>query len=176
MENLVLKINENEYKAEFDKKNSSNLFINGKPFAIEMLKKYNNNIYAFAVNQKLAQVEFELNESGNLTINYEGIFYEVAVTNETRRMLEKYLKQSGDGQATGIVIVKAPMPGMIVKTLVKEGLAVNKGDNMIIIEAMKMENALKAPATGTVKRILVSEGQAVEKDAPLIEYDTGAPV
>lgn len=176
MENLVIKINHSEYKAEFDKKNYSNLSINGKPFNIEMLKKYNSNIFSFAVNQKLAQVEFELNDKGNLTVNYEGLFYEVEIANETKKMLEKYLKQTGDGLAAGVSIIKAPMPGMVIKVLVKEGIAVNKGDNMVIIEAMKMENALKASTTGTIKKILVREGQAVEKDAPLIEFDTGVPV
>lgn len=176
MENLLLKINENEFKAEFDKRNNANLSINGKPYIIEMLKKYNSNIFSFSANQKLAQVEFELNEKGNLTVNYEGMFYEVEVYNETTKMLEKYLKQAGNGLAAGMTIVKAPMPGMVVKILVKEGIAVNKGDNMVIIEAMKMENALKAATTGTVKKILVREGQAVEKDAPLVEFDTGVPV
>ena len=61
----------------------------------------------------------------------------------------------------------APMPGMIVKYLKQVGDAVNKGETVVILEAMKMENALQAPADGTVKAINFSSGDSVAKDAVL---------
>lgn len=67
--------------------------------------------------------------------------------------------------------VKAPMPGMILKVLVTPGQQVNKGDGLIVLEAMKMENQLKATASGTVKAIKVAERTAVEKGAILIEME-----
>ncbi len=67
--------------------------------------------------------------------------------------------------------VKAPMPGMVLKILVTPGQQVNKGDALIILEAMKMENLLKAAATGTVKSIKAVEKTAVEKGAILIEME-----
>jgi oxaloacetate decarboxylase alpha subunit/pyruvate carboxylase subunit B len=60
--------------------------------------------------------------------------------------------------------LKAPMPGMIVRYLKQVGDAVNKGDTVVILEAMKMENALPAPADGTVKAINFSVGDSVAKD------------
>jgi oxaloacetate decarboxylase alpha subunit/pyruvate carboxylase subunit B len=63
--------------------------------------------------------------------------------------------------------LKAPMPGMIVKYLKQVGDAVNAGDTVVILEAMKMENALPAPAGGTVKSINFSSGDSVAKDAVL---------
>jgi oxaloacetate decarboxylase alpha subunit/pyruvate carboxylase subunit B len=63
--------------------------------------------------------------------------------------------------------LKAPMPGMIVRYNKQVGDAVNKGETMVILEAMKMENALKAPADGTVKAINFSSGDSVAKDAVL---------
>lgn len=60
--------------------------------------------------------------------------------------------------------LKAPMPGMIVKYLKQVGEAVNKGETMVILEAMKMENALSSPAGGTVKAINFSSGDSVAKD------------
>ncbi len=63
--------------------------------------------------------------------------------------------------------LKAPMPGMIVKYLKQVGDAVNKGETMVILEAMKMENALAAPAGGAVKAINFSSGDSVAKDAVL---------
>jgi len=63
------------------------------------------------------------------------------------------------------------MPGMVVKILVEPGVEVHKGDSLMIVEAMKMENALKSPIRGKVKSIKVNEGEAVEKDALLMEIE-----
>ena len=67
--------------------------------------------------------------------------------------------------------VKAPMPGMVLKILVAPGQQINKGDGLVILEAMKMENILKAGTSATVKAIRVSERMAVEKGAILIELE-----
>lgn len=67
--------------------------------------------------------------------------------------------------------IKAPMPGMVLKILVTPGQQINKGDSLIILEAMKMENILKAAAPGTVKSIKAVEKVAVEKGAVLIEME-----
>ena len=60
--------------------------------------------------------------------------------------------------------LKAPMPGMIIRYLKQVGDAVNKGETVVILEAMKMENALQAPADGSVKAINFSSGDSVAKD------------
>lgn len=65
--------------------------------------------------------------------------------------------------------LKAPMPGLVVDVPVKEGQQISKGDTLVILEAMKMENALKAVADATVKKINVQKGQAVDKNAVLVE-------
>lgn len=67
--------------------------------------------------------------------------------------------------------VKAPMPGMVLKVLVTPGQQVNKGDALIILEAMKMENVLKAVSPATVKAVKAVERTAVEKGAVLIEME-----
>ncbi len=67
--------------------------------------------------------------------------------------------------------VKAPMPGMILKVLVVEGQSVKKGDGLLILEAMKMENVLKATSDCVVKSVKVAEKTAVEKGAILIELE-----
>ena len=67
--------------------------------------------------------------------------------------------------------LKAPMPGMILKILVTPGQVVNKGDGLLILEAMKMENVLKATGTATIKSIKAEEKTAVEKGAILIEME-----
>ena len=68
----------------------------------------------------------------------------------------------------GGVQVKSPLPGSVIKVLVSEGQAVKKGDTLLTLESMKMENAIMAEADGTVKQIAVSAGQNVMQDDLLI--------
>ena len=67
--------------------------------------------------------------------------------------------------------VKAPMPGLVLEVNVERGTEVQKGDTLIILEAMKMENILKSNGEGIVKNIVVKEGQAVDKGQLLIEME-----
>jgi len=64
--------------------------------------------------------------------------------------------------------IKAPMPGLILDIKVEEGQAIQKGDTLLILEAMKMENILKAPNEGVVKTIIAKKGTNVEKNQILI--------
>ena len=66
------------------------------------------------------------------------------------------------------VQVKSPLPGSVIKVLVAEGQAVKKGDTLLTLESMKMENAIMAEADGTVKQIAVTAGQNVMQDDLLI--------
>ncbi|QHS55108.1 biotin/lipoyl-binding protein [Mucilaginibacter sp. 14171R-50] len=66
--------------------------------------------------------------------------------------------------------IKAPMPGLVLKILVEEGAEVKKGDNLFVLEAMKMENIIKAPADVTVKTIKIKPGDKVEKGQILIVF------
>lgn len=67
----------------------------------------------------------------------------------------------------GMQTVCAPMPGKVVKLLVKQGEAVTEGQGLVVIEAMKMENELKSAKAGVVTKIAIQEGQAVENGALL---------
>ena len=68
----------------------------------------------------------------------------------------------------GSVVIKAPMPGNIMKVNVKPGDAVKKGDVLVVLEAMKMENDVCAPEDGTVASVDVAKGATVETDAVLV--------
>ena len=70
---------------------------------------------------------------------------------------------TGEGQC-----VSAPMPGNILKVNVAPGQAVNAGDVLVILEAMKMENDIMAPKSGTIAQVLVEKGATVETGAPLV--------
>jgi biotin carboxyl carrier protein len=82
------------------------------------------------------------------------------------------LEKMGMGAAGSGAIkdIKAPMPGLILDLKVKAGDEVKKGDVVLILEAMKMENIIKAPGDGTVKEVKVSLKQSVEKNQVLIQF------
>ena len=74
----------------------------------------------------------------------------------------------------GAAVVKSPLPGSIVKVMVKPGDSVKKGDTLLTMESMKMENVVASEYTGTVKNVLVQAGQNVMQDDKLVEIETVA--
>jgi len=67
--------------------------------------------------------------------------------------------------------IKAPMPGLILEIQVAKGQEVKRGDAILILEAMKMENIIKSSGDGVVKKIVVEKGQAVEKGGVLVVFE-----
>ncbi|HKZ68907.1 MAG TPA: acetyl-CoA carboxylase biotin carboxyl carrier protein subunit, partial [Anaerolineales bacterium] len=74
---------------------------------------------------------------------------------------------------TGDFQLKAPMPGLVVSVPVSEGQAVKKGDIIVILESMKMQNELKSPRDGTVARVKVKGGDTVEQNQIMITVSGG---
>ena len=73
-------------------------------------------------------------------------------------------------QSKKISDLKAPMPGLVVEVAVVDGQEVSKGDRLVVLEAMKMENILKAPADAIIKKVNVKKGSTVEKNEMLILF------
>lgn len=70
-----------------------------------------------------------------------------------------------------IAEIKSPMPGLVLEVNVKSGAEVKKGDPLLILEAMKMENVIKSPADGIVKDVLVKPSDTVEKNLVLVSFE-----
>lgn len=75
------------------------------------------------------------------------------------------------GASSKATKLKAPMPGKVLEIMVETGKTVAKGEGLLILEAMKMENMLKAEQDGIIKSVNVSVGDAVEKNNVLIEFE-----
>ncbi len=106
---------------------------------------------------------------GTYSLWLDGFRHEVEALDErTRTIRELSGKNAGPAGPAPLV---APMPGMITRINVEVGTAVNAGQGLVVMEAMKMENELRATSAGTVTAILVQPGTAVEKGAVLLEME-----
>ena len=106
---------------------------------------------------------------GRYTLWLDGFRYEVEALDERTRAIRELSAASAG--PSGPAPLVAPMPGMIVRITVQVGDAVQAGQGLVVMEAMKMENELRATAAGTVKAVLAQVGTAVEKGAILLELE-----
>jgi biotin carboxyl carrier protein len=115
---------------------------------------------------KITAVDF-LKKTYTVEVNHNS--YTVEIANE----LDILIKEMGFevGKIKQINAIKAPMPGLILEINVSVGQEVNEGDNLLILEAMKMENSFASPRNGKIKSIAVAKGDAVDKGQLLIEFE-----
>ena len=89
-------------------------------------------------------------------VHVDGVSCRITVADPRRR------RRGGSQVAIeGSQIVKAPMPGKVIRLLVSEGEAVEAGQGLVVVEAMKMQNEVKSPKAGTVRKVAAQTGQAV---------------
>jgi propionyl-CoA carboxylase alpha chain len=101
-------------------------------------------------------------------IQYHGSKYKVNILNDKQHNLSKYIKKKSVEQQSKIV--SSPMPGRIISIAVNEGEQVIEGTELVVIEAMKMQNILRTPRIGTIKKIHVQPGNTVKTGQVLIEF------
>jgi biotin carboxyl carrier protein len=78
----------------------------------------------------------------------------------------EHVEEAGE---TATALVRAPMPGRVIKISVAEGETVRRNQTLAIVEAMKMENEIKSPREAKVRKIFVAAGDLVDADRPLLE-------
>ncbi|MDN3205384.1 acetyl-CoA carboxylase biotin carboxyl carrier protein subunit [Algoriphagus sediminis] len=134
------------------------------------IKKLNDSTVHVIHKNKSYEVEFVrfLDEEKSMEIRIGNKIAQVSLKDKNDLLLEKLglnLKSSAH-----ISEIKAPMPGLILELKVKPGDEVKKGDVVLILEAMKMENIIKSPGDGVVKAVKAELGQSVEKNQVLIQF------
>jgi biotin carboxyl carrier protein len=123
---------------------------------------YQNNSYNIEV--------VELNkEEKTAIVKVNGNVYTLTIKDQ----FDQLLQQLGMDNLTvnKIQQIKAPMPGLVLNVLVAEGAEVKKGDNLLVLEAMKMENMIKSPTDGIIKKIEIKQGDKVEKNEILVSFN-----
>lgn len=162
-------VNNKEFLIEERGNENFHFQVNGKPVVLDAYTN-RNGMLCFLYNNQSYQAELiSYNESDKIAvIKLNNAHYEVKLKDDTDLLLEKLGISAGTQKVQHI---KAPMPGLVLAINVKEGDAVKKGDGLLVLEAMKMENLIKAQSDGTVKKIHIAKGAKVEKNQAMIEME-----
>lgn len=162
-----VKLGNKEFDVVFYDELKSAGSVNGKEFDWDV-QHVRNNIYHVLKNNRSYNVEVLEPEEGKTRLKVNGNIY----TTETIDKFDALLKSMGMEKAAGAKVneLKAPMPGMVLEVSVEPGAEVAKGDRLLVLEAMKMENVIKAPADATVASIEVEKGNSVEKNQVMIRF------
>ena len=148
---------------------ASGPLLNGKPFVWDVAQLTSRTFHIIYQNGSYTAEVLELDGAEKrVSLSVNGHIYQVALKDRFDLLLEKMGMSKAD--TTKINELKAPMPGLIVGISIQPGDAVSKGDSMLVLEAMKMENMLKAPGSGVIKTIRVANGDRVEKGQVLVEF------
>jgi biotin carboxyl carrier protein len=162
---ITLKLdNQNEYT--FDLKNSE-VWLNETKAAADWVPIGDHKFHVLFGQRSVTVEVMGADETGKqLTLVINGQKKTVQVQDQ----FDALLKQLGMDKMTTAKVneVKAPMPGLVLRVLVTEGQAVKKGDALLVLEAMKMENIIKALGEGVVKTIKVESKLAVEKNQVML--------
>lgn len=139
--------------------------IDGKPAQFDFQTVRDEPIYSLLLDGKSYEALVHSSENG-LEVLIRGQLYQVHVEDERQRKL----RESSDELSLpdGEFRLKAPMPGLVIAVPVAPGDQVEKGQNLVILESMKMQNELKAPRDGLVNRVLIVQGDNVEQHQILL--------
>ena len=114
-------------------------------------------IYSILIGGKSLEARVEAKGDSQLRVTVASREYEATIRNSRKWKRDR----AAGAEAAGPQQVTTPMPGKIVLVLMKTGDAVDAGQGIVVVEAMKMQNEIRSPKSGTVERLLVVAGQTV---------------
>ena len=138
--------------------------INGKVLAVDFESVNGQPVYSLIIDGK-SHEGYVYPDEESWQVLLKGRLYQAAVEDEREKRLRT---AAGAVSESGEFHLKAPMPGMVVSIPVAEGDTVKKGQVLLVLESMKMQNELKSPQDGTVHRLRVKPGDKVEQKQPLL--------
>jgi biotin carboxyl carrier protein len=161
---FIAKLGEQTYTVEIEEIDKSvyRVSVDGNEFLVDG-KKTGRTSYSLIVDNRSFEIEVD-NAEDEYRVSVDGRNYHMNLVDERRMRV--------GGAQSGLALqgrqkVSVPMPGKVIAVLVAEGDMVEKGQGLIIVEAMKMENEVRSPIAGEVKEIKVKAGDAVEGGAVL---------
>lgn len=162
-----VKVLEQEFLINFDDEHKQSGTLNGQRFQWDV-SKISDYVFHIVKDNRSYNVEILTDADGNQSVKVNGTIYPT----ETIGKFEKLLKSLGmeKGGSNKVNELKAPMPGLVLSVDVKPGDTLQKGDRVLVLEAMKMENVIKAPSDVTVASIEVEQGKTVEKNQVMVRF------
>jgi biotin carboxyl carrier protein len=138
----------------------------GAPRVLEVdARRLHGNAFSILAGTRSYACDFAPGAEGRVAVRVDQTLVPLELLDERRlRMRRATGKFSLDGPQR----VDAPMPGKVVRVMVKKGDTVTEGQGLVVVEAMKMENELKSPKAGVVSELYAVEGAAVENGAKLV--------
>lgn len=163
---VAAKVNGKRFEISEDQ---NGLLVNGSSFQWDKVKIADGYFHIIHQNKSYrAEVVTADKSTKSFTFKINGKNYTVDLKDKIDLLLEKMGMNTA--AAGKINHIKAPMPGLIIDLKVKAGDTVKPGDQLLILEAMKMENILKSQGEGIVKTVKVNKGDTVEKGQVLIQF------
>jgi biotin carboxyl carrier protein len=162
---FIARLGDQSYTLEIEEMGKSlyRVSVDGNEFLVDGKKTGRTN-YSLIVDNRSFEIEVDHAED-EYRVLVDGRNYHVNLVDERRVRI-------GGGQSEiqlqGRQKVSVPMPGKVIAVLVSEGDSIEKGQGLVIVEAMKMENEVRSPIAGEVKEIKVKTGDAVEGGAVLL--------
>jgi biotin carboxyl carrier protein len=159
----IATIEDKEYVIEINR--AGEVTVNGVPHVVDMQSIGQSSLFSLLVDGRSYDVYIDEQEERYLLVMQEGIF-EVKVEDERTRRLAGL--QRAPVAPVGEVLIKAPMPGVVVDVPVVVGQEVAAGERVVVLESMKMQNEFKSPRGGVVRSVRVKVGDRVEQNQILI--------
>lgn len=165
---FMIKAQINDTTYEISRHPETNAWLlNGREVPFEVLAS-GEGVIRFKVGEREIDVVRQSGTRKQPVVELAGQTFEVTLEDPHDQLLERLgMSRGSDTKQSEL---KAPMPGLVLDILVGPGQAVSKGDPLLILEAMKMENVIKASADVTIQTIACEKGAAVEKNEVLIEF------
>ncbi len=159
----ITTINDVEYIVEvIDERRVS---INNTIYQVDFQSISDQPVYSLLIDGKSYEA-FVYSIDNTWQVLFHGNQYSAQVEDERERRLRSASHEKSLGGSE--YLLKAPMPGLVVSVAVAEGQPVHKGDLLVLLESMKMQNELKSPRDGVVSRIRIGEGDRVEQRQTLL--------
>ena len=166
----VLTLNKKKYSIQIKEgeKNSIKIIYKNASFKIKSFWKVNENLIEVLINKKKYLLQFDKFKN-HFSITYLDYSVDFSFLDKNTSKFEKYMLEEEVEDLSKYLL--APMPGKIVSINVKDGQKIKSGENLLILEAMKMENLITATKDAKIKKINVKSNDTVEADQILIEFD-----
>lgn len=143
--------------------NKVTISIDGKKYDADIVM-VEEGVYSILIDNRSHNIELIRTDNKNYMVNTYAKSYNVEIVDAESKYLKSRKRDDGDEET----VISSPMPGKVVKILVKEGDHVKAGDTVVIVSAMKMESEYKVKKDRLIKEIKIKEGDTIQANQPLV--------